>query len=121
MYICVNRSGKNNKNAYVKLMEAYVNEDGKKRARVIKNFGRLDDLLADDPLALEKLKKKYRDESAAKKQAIAEERRREVARILEKAAEPASARRPDVPNQALHYGHYAVRRLWDKERGLASC
>ena len=70
MYITVTHSGKDKKTAYVRLMEAYRNEDGKKRARVIKNYGRLDALLADDPLALDKLKKKYNDEIIAKKRPL---------------------------------------------------
>ena len=67
MFITVTRSGKDKKNAYIRLMEAYRDADGKKKSRVIKNYGRLDDLLAEDPLALDKLKKKYSDERNAKK------------------------------------------------------
>ncbi len=118
MYIIVSRTGKNKKNAYVKLMEAYRDADGKKRARTIKNYGWLDALLAEDPQALEKLKKKYSDEREAKKRAIAEERLKCVQRVLENSAEPASGPDSHIPCVTMHYGHYAVRSIWDKDLGL---
>ncbi len=118
MYITVTHSGKDKKNAYVRLMEAYRNEDGKKRARVIKNFGRLDALLAEDPLALDKLKKKYNDERNAKKQAIAEERLESARRVIEMSDEPEPGSFLLNYNPILHYGHYAVRSIWDRDLGL---
>ena len=118
MFITVTRSGKDKKNAYVRLMEAYRDADGKKKSRVIKNYGRLDDLLAEDPLALDKLKKKYSDERNAKKQAIAKERLESAMRVIERSAKPEPARFLLNFNPALHYGHYAVRSIWDNDLGL---
>lgn len=118
MFITVTHSGKDKKTAYVRLMEAYRNEDGKKRARVIKNYGRLDALLAEDPLALDKLKKKYNDERIAKKKAIAEERVKSALRVIEKSEEPKPLSFLLNFNPVLHYGHYAVRSIWDRDLGL---
>lgn len=119
MYITVTRSGKDKKTAYVRLMEAYRDEDGRKKSRVIKNYGRLDAMLAEDPLALDKLKKKYSDERNAKKQAIAQERVESAMRVI------AMSNEPEEPasyllnfNPALHYGHYAVRSIWNNDLGL---
>lgn len=119
MFITVTRSGKDKKNAYVRLMEAYRDAGGKKKSRVIKNFGRLDDMLAEDPLALDKLKKKYSDERNAKKQAIAKERLESAMRVIERSAKPEPCTYLLNTNPSLHYGHYAVRSLWNKDLGLA--
>ena len=121
MYITVTHSGKDKKTAYVRLMGAYRNEDGKKRARVIKNYGRLDALLADDPLALDKLKKKYNDERIAQKKAIAEERVKSALRVIEKSEELKSLSLLLNFNPVLHYGHYAVRTSGTGTWGLDRC
>ncbi len=118
MYITVTRTGKDKKNAYVKLMEAYRDADGKKKTRVVKNYGRLDAMLAEDPQALDKLKKQYQDERDAKKRAIAEERIADVQRIIAMSNKPESGSKQNIPNPSLRYGHYALRSIWDKDLDL---
>ncbi len=117
MYISVARSGKDKKNAYVKVMEAYY-ADGRKKARVIKNLGRLDDLLAQNPHALEELKTLYKEKAEAPKAALHEERLNYVADLLQRSGEAPSAL-DYVPFPLLQYGHYALRSLWETDLGLA--
>lgn len=117
MYICVNYSGKGNKNAYVKLMEAYCDDNGKKRARVIKNFGRLDDLLAKDPMALENLKQTYKDKMIQEKQSLAAQRIKEVMESLQNSEETKSRFKNTLFPQ-LNYGYYALKNIWDEDLGL---
>ena len=62
------------KNVYVRLMECYRDkETGKNKIRVLKNFGRYEDLIKDDPLAYEKLKDQYREADNEKSIAIQQE------------------------------------------------
>ena len=114
MYITVTKSGKNKKNAYVKLVEAY-RVDGKKRERTVQCFGRLDDLTKEDPQALEKLKAKYSQEREAKKKATVEARLENVNRVMAISNEAAFA---ETPAPLLHYGHYALHQVWDEDLGL---
>ena len=44
VYISIHKSGKNKKNVYVQLVEAYTAPDGTKRNRLVKSFGRLEDV-----------------------------------------------------------------------------
>ena len=117
MYICVARSGKDKKNAYVKVMEAYY-ADGRKKARVIKNLGRLDDLLAQNPHALEELKAQYKEKAEAPKAALQAERLNYVANLLQHSGETHSAL-DYVPFPLLQYGHYVLRSIWENDLGLA--
>ncbi len=116
MYISIHRSGKDKRNVYVQLLEAYCTPDGKKRQRIVKNFGRLEDLTRDDPQAVEKLKAQYSEERIAKKKAIAEERMESVKHVLaiSNKPKPSGAMMP-----LLHYGHYMLGRLWDEDLGLS--
>ena len=108
MFVSVIRSGKNGKNAYVRLVEAFRKPDGKTSQRVVKNFGRLDELLAKDPQALDKLRAKYQNERQEKKGATAQVRLEEAERALT-CANPLSSRVLPL----LHYGHYPLRNLWN--------
>lgn len=111
MFISVQKSGKDNRNAYVKLVESYRDENKRTKQRIIKNFGRLDDLLAKDPQALDKLKAQYKNEAVAKKKATAAERLAQVQKVINiPDTESALA---NVPFPSLFYGHYALKRLWE--------
>lgn len=116
MYISLVRGGKNHEITYVNLVEAYRDDKGQKRSRVIERFGRLDVLEKDDPDYLEKLKAQYKDESDAKKKATTKKR-------LDAAAnEIASGQAPNAnantPMPSLHYGHYPLQRIWKDDLQL---
>ena len=105
MYITVMYSGKGKKNAYVKLAEAY-RKDGVKKTRIIKTFGRLDELTKDDPDALEKLKAKYSEQREAKKQATVEARLESARHVMGISNEAAKSDLSLAPSPLLRYGHY---------------
>lgn len=109
MFISVIHSGKGGKNAYVRLVEAFRKPDGKTSQRVVKNFGRLDELLAKDPEALDKLRSQYQTDRQEKKEAAAQARLDEAERALTCAGTAASSRALPL----LHYGHYPLRNLWN--------
>ena len=75
MFIAKIKSGKN---TYVRLMESYRNEEGKPSSRTVKNFGRYEDLIKDNPNAFEELKAKYKEDKETKSQLTQDERHREV-------------------------------------------
>lgn len=115
MYVSIHRSGKNKKNAYVLLLETYRHADGSKRSRIVKNFGRLDDFVKDDPKALDKLKAQYSEHRNAKKQAIAEARLESAKQVL---AISNSSKSAATPAPLLHFGHYPLGRIWNEDLGL---
>lgn len=115
MYISIHRSGKNKQNEYVLLLEAYRAEDGSKRSRIVKNFGRLDKLLEQDPQALEKLKAKYSSQREAKKKATADARIESAKQAMSVSNETNPA---GTPAPLLHFGHYPLSHLWDEVLGL---
>lgn len=115
MYIVVHKSGKKKKNEYVLLLEAYRQEDGTKRSRIVKNYGRLDALLKDDPEALEKLRAQYSTQREAKKKATAEARLESFKQVLAISNTPDYS---DSPAPLLHIGHYPLSRIWDDDLGL---
>ncbi len=110
MFISTFKSGRDKRNEYVRLLEAYRDENGKSKVRVVRNFGRLDKLLAANPNALEELRAKYASESAEKKSAVAGERLEAVAKFL---AGTGAAGLSAVPCPTLNYGWYALKALWD--------
>lgn len=102
---------KANGHQYVRLVEAR-RENGRKKVRVIKAFGRLDALLEKDPNALETLRKTYCSE---------EQRAQSAAAVrLQKASESLAGLRVDdgatwkesLP--LLRYGHYALKTIWEE-------
>ncbi len=75
---------------------------------MVKNFGRLDELLAKDPQALDKLRAQYQNNRQEKKEAAVQVRLEEAERALA-CAETASSKALPL----LHYGHYPLRSLWN--------
>ena len=67
MYIQIKKS---NNTQYVYLVESFRKEDGSIGHRTLNKLGKLDDLLKDDPNALEKLKRDVKAKSAELKGAI---------------------------------------------------
>lgn len=116
MFIQVYKYGKNKQNVYVKLVEGY-RENGKVKNRVIKNFGRLDDMLAKDPLALDKLKEKYKQERETKRLNSSEQRAAELQTVLSSSCSDLNSTRPLL---ALRYGHLILKQIWDEDLGLTA-
>ena len=79
MFIAKIKSGKN---TYVSRMESYRNEEGKPSSRSVKNFGRYEDLIKDNPTAFEPLKAQYKEDKETKSQITRDERHREEQRNL---------------------------------------
>lgn len=113
MYVSLFKSGKR---TYVKLVEAY-RKDGVKKTRVIKTFGRLDELIKMDPQALEKLKAQYSENREAKKKATVEANLETAQRALSISNET-DKKFAESPTPMLHYGHCLLERVWDEDLGL---
>ena len=116
MYITVMHSGKDKKNAYVKLVEAY-RQDGVKKTRVIKTLGRLDELTKKDPHFLERIKAQYSKQRQAKKKATVEARLESAKRVLA-ISNKATDESDLAPAPLLHYGHYPLWQIWDEDLAL---
>ena len=116
MYITTQKSGNKKQYKYVKLVEAYRVPGGSKRTRVIKNYGRLDKLLAKDPQGLEKLKAQYAAEQAEKWKATEDER---LASALQAIKADNKSTYADVPAPSLYYGQYPLYRIWSDDLGLS--
>lgn len=106
MFVTVVGSGHGCKKKYVLIRETY-RENGKIKGRTVKNLGPLDDLLAQDPQAIEKLKAQYASERQNRRQAAASSRADVVKAITTPAADS------HRPFPLVHYGHYPLRRLWN--------
>ena len=115
MFIAKIKSGKN---TYVRLMESYRNEDGKPCSRMVKNFGRYEDLIKDNPNAFEELKAKYKQDKETKYQLTQTERYREVERILSLKVPDSSGSDDISESPSLSYGHYVLKRLWEEDLQL---
>lgn len=101
---------------YVRLIEAYRDENGKRKTRVVKSFGRLDAILANDPDGLKKLKSEY--STKEQRRQVASSARLEAAVNHLKWVSTASRRRSKRGGILLRYGHFALRALWEKELGM---
>lgn len=110
MFVTTHASGKNKQNVYVYIMEGFRDKDGKIQKRIVQNLGRLSELQAKDPDALEKLKAQYKNERLEKKSVVANQRLEQMNQIIN-AAEQSSSQSEDVP--ALDYAHYPLRNLWE--------
>lgn len=110
MFVAVYKSGSYQ---YCRLSETYRDENGKVKTRVIKNFGRVDLLLKNDPQALEKLKAQYGGSGKDKieeKGKIRSECLHSFVNSEHKLPSPESF-------PLLNYGYFVLRALW-KQLGL---
>ncbi len=119
MYVQTFKSGKNKQNVYVKLVEAYRDKKGRKKTRIVENFGRIEDVTKDNPNAVEELKAKYADKRETKKKATLEARMKSVEETLAITPESGKRKSSETPAPLLHYGHYLLRELWDEDLGLS--
>lgn len=98
----------------VVLMESYRPvKGGNSVHRIVKTFGPLKDLEANDPDALEKLKAQYRAQSAAKKEATAQMRREAIESVLKVDGSESSGVAP-----VLSYAHYPLVQIWNEDLAL---
>lgn len=102
-------------NPYVCLRESFRDEKGKPRARTLKRFGRLKDLLAKDPLALEKIKAQYKNENDTKKAATLQYRYEQFEKELKLGAKDSES---ENQSTLLGYGHYVLKQLWEEDLAL---
>ena len=110
MFVAVYKSGSYQ---YCRLSETYRDENGKVKTKVIKNFGRVDLLLKNDPQALEKLKAQYGGSGKDKieeKGKIRSECLHSFVNSEHKLPSPESF-------PLLNYGYFVLRALW-KQLGL---
>ena len=109
MYVSIVGSGKNK---YVYLLRSF-RKDGKVCTQKVENFGKLSELIKDDPDAVGKLKRKYADDKTQVMQA-ATAKAQEI--ISGKLAQQEKIRALGQP--LLHYGHYLLKPIWDEELKL---
>lgn len=100
--------------AYVRLMESVWDKQKQRGVnKVVQSFGRLDDLIKDNPNALEELKAKYRDESTA----IAARKKTRQKQLAEEITQLEAAELDKKDYQDLNFSIYPVGCIW-KELGL---
>ncbi len=109
MYVGVFKSGNHE---YCRLAESYRDENGKVKTKVIKNFGRVDKLTANDPDAVEKLKQQYGGSREDKVEARGKSRAEELSQHLKNNP---LLNLDSYP--CLNYGYWVLKALW-KRLGL---
>lgn len=105
----------NKDNPYVCLRESFRNEAGQPRTRTIDKFGRLKDLLAKDPQALEKLKAQYEEKTVAKKTATLQRRFEKFEKELKIGSEGSGS---EQQLTLLSYGYYVLKQLWNDDLAM---
>ncbi|MCC8124150.1 MAG: transposase [Akkermansia sp.] len=106
MFIKYDKGGKGRRFTYVSVVEAYRDDDGKIRQRVIEKLGRKDLLLERDPDAIRKLEEKYGGSREQK------DSRAAALRIEQSLTRLGSVPESNQPHPILKYGHYPIRSLW---------
>lgn len=114
MFLSVKRSG----NAVrVYLLEA-VYENGKKKNKVIKSFGRRDQISDEDFAQLQEKYGQAQNRLAAKQAAYADELEKLIDRIHAVQEEESGGSPEAWAWPILHYGHLLLSNLWEKELNL---
>lgn len=113
MFLSIKKSGKGH---LVYLMESFRDKDGRPKSKVIHNYGRLEEL---PPEKIQELKEQYGDRRL--KQALENKQNKEVfdrlVKSITETGQPGA--RPGLYlNPLLHYGQYAVKKIWDEELNL---
>lgn len=109
MYVSIVGSGKNK---YVYLLRSF-RKDGKVCTQKVESFGKLSELIKDDPDAVEKLKQKYADDKTQVMQAATAKAQEIISGKLAQAGKTRTLGQP-----LLHYGHYLLKPIWDDELKL---
>jgi len=118
MYIGFCGGGKNG-HRYVNLYEAYRDEKGVKRAKIIHRFGREDLLLAKDPQAIEKLRASYDSKKQVEQQAVQDMRLKMIEDAYQRSTGSKELEyKAGAPAPLLCYGHYPLREVWNKDLAL---
>lgn len=111
MYLSVRKSGKGH---MLYLMESFRKKDGKPTSRVVHNYGRLEDI---PPKELQKIKEQYGDKRL-KKELELKHNKAVFDELLKQSREEPAAGGSIYICPLLHYGQYAVKKLWDDELNL---
>lgn len=114
---------------YVVLRENVHDEQGKRKQKTLKSFGRLDKLLADDPEALEKLKRKYREETIKEQDEARRKILEEELKGITLTSDVTNEKSQDADSDAtlrshtspqLCYGLCLLRPIWKEWLGLSA-
>ncbi|WP_281071878.1 hypothetical protein [Succinivibrio dextrinosolvens] len=105
MYIQIKKS---NNTQYVYLVESFRKEDGSIGHRTLNKLGKLDDLLKDDPNALEKLKKEVKEKSAELKGAI----KKDVVTRLNSMAKSSRLKKYENGFPQVNYAYAIFNYIW---------
>ena len=105
MYIQIKKS---NNTQYVYLVESFRKEDGSIGHRTLNKLGKLDDLLKDDPNALEKLKRDVKAKSAELKGAI----KKDVVTRLNSMAKSSRLKKFENGFPQVNYAYAIFNHIW---------
>jgi len=105
MYIQIKKS---NNTQYVYLVESFRKDDGTIGHRTLNKLGKLDDLLKDDPNALEKLKKEVKEKSAELKGAI----KKDVVSRLNSMAKSSRLKKFENGFPTVNYAYAVFNHIW---------
>lgn len=105
MYIQIKKS---HNNQYIYLVESFRKDDGSIGHRTLKKLGRLDDLLKDDPNALEKLKKEIKSKSAELKGEI----KKDVVTRLNSMAKSTRLKKLENGFPQINYSYAVFNYIW---------
>ncbi len=105
MYIQIKKS---NNTQYVYLVESFRKDDGTIGHRTLNKLGKLDDLVKDDPNALEKLKKEVKEKSAELKGAI----KKDVVTRLNSMAKSSRLKKFENGFPQINYAYSIFKYIW---------
>ncbi|HAR80748.1 MAG TPA: hypothetical protein DCR21_07955 [Succinivibrionaceae bacterium] len=105
MYIQIKKS---HNNQYIYLVESFRKNDGSIGHRTLKKLGKLDDLLKDDPKALEKLKKEVKTKSAELKGEI----KKDVVTRLHSMAKSTRLKKLENGFPQINYSYAVFNFIW---------
>lgn len=111
MYLSVRKSGKGH---MLYLLESFRDKNGKPTSRVVHNYGRLEDI---PPKELEKLKEQYANKRM-KKELELKQNKAIFDELLKRSQEEPKDGGSIYISPLLHYGQYAIKKLWDDELNL---
>lgn len=107
MFVKIVKGGKDKRFEYVHIVEAFRDENGKPKQKLIQNLGRKDKLLKADPQAMDKLYAQYGGTRTQKDQRAATIRTSAAIASLQKTIDIR-----DRPFVRIRYGNYIVRHIW---------
>lgn len=104
---------KNGQVQYVRVWRSFRNEKGQSRSKVVENYGRLDRLLEQDPLAIEKIQKHVNELNALEKKSQYSARMLEAQTHLKDMQSAAQTNASQEGIQSLNLGIAVIKKIWD--------